>query len=261
MSDSILGNRIFANAEPGIDLAQDGITANAPGVRTGPNNLQNYPVLATAVGTSVTGTLNSTANTSFRIEVFANPTAVRQGEVFLGSVTASTNGGGNANFVATVPVLTEGQFVTATATNATGDTSEFAAPLVATAGGPPPTITNVSPPSGDIHGGARVTITGTGFVAGQTSVKFGAADAIVQSVTATTIRVLTPANTAGAMTVSVTVSGQSATLANGYTYGVLNALPGPQPSGGSVSGSPPLPGPRPMVGTPSNPNPLPAPRP
>jgi hypothetical protein len=259
----IVGNRIFANAEPGIDLGQDGITANASGTRNGPNNLQNYPVLTAASGTGVSGTLSSTASATFRIEVFANPTAVRQGQTFLGCVTTSTNGSGAASFAATVPALTAGQFVTTTATNtATGDTSEFSVPLTVTASGPPPTITSVSPPSGDIRGGASVTITGTGFVAGQTTVQFGGADATVQSVTATTIRVLTPARAAGAVTVSVTASGQNTTMPNGYSYGVVNTLPAPPPPGGAGGGSsPPLPGSRPAGVTSGNPNPVPAPRP
>ena len=52
--DSILGNSIFANGHLGIDLVApgdppSGVTPNQPGLRVGPNNLQNYPVMVAAV--------------------------------------------------------------------------------------------------------------------------------------------------------------------------------------------------------------------
>ncbi len=45
-----------------------------------------------------------------------------------------------------------------------------------------PTVTGVSPPSGPVGGGVPVTISGTGFVAGQTTVTFGGNDGIVTAV-------------------------------------------------------------------------------
>ena len=49
--DSILSNSIFCNGRLGIDLVapgdpSSGVTPNEPGVRSGPNNLQNFPVIA-----------------------------------------------------------------------------------------------------------------------------------------------------------------------------------------------------------------------
>src|SRR5262249_44642074 len=63
VGNSILGNSIFSNVALGIDLNEDGVTANDPGdTDIGPNNLQNFPVLtgATPSGTStvIRGTLN-----------------------------------------------------------------------------------------------------------------------------------------------------------------------------------------------------------
>ena len=76
---SIRANSIFDNATgPGIQLGPGSIVniPNDPGdADTGPNNLQNYPVISTAVADSATrvlGTLNSTPNTTFILDFYAN---------------------------------------------------------------------------------------------------------------------------------------------------------------------------------------------
>ncbi len=81
-----------------------------------------------------------------------------------------------------------------------------------------PTVTLVSPNTGSTAGGTAVTITGTNFVAGA-AVKFGgtAATSVVVA-SSTSITATTPAGSVGATTVTVTVSGQSGSLVNGFTY-------------------------------------------
>ena len=130
---AILSNSIFSNAVLGIDVGAFGVTPNDPGdADTGANNLQNFPVLASATSgrTTIKGTLNSTANTEFRLEFFANtacdPSGHGEGETFLGSTAVTTDGTGNGSFSVslgtTVPV---GQFITSTATDPDNNTSEF----------------------------------------------------------------------------------------------------------------------------------------
>ena len=131
-------NAIFKNTGLGIDLGNNGPTANDAGdADTGPNNLQNYPVL-TAVNsaggnTTITGTLNSTSNTTFRLDFFANdacnPSGFGEGQTFLDSFKVTTNANGNASFTATLTGITvpAGAAVTATATDANNNTSEFSA--------------------------------------------------------------------------------------------------------------------------------------
>jgi hypothetical protein len=83
----------------------------------------------------------------------------------------------------------------------------------------PPTVTSILANSGPVAGGQSVTITGTGFVAGSTTVKIGnnaAASPSVLSDTSMTCNI--PAGAAGAVDVVVTTSGGSATLTGGYTY-------------------------------------------
>ncbi|MDA1049623.1 MAG: Ig-like domain-containing protein [Planctomycetota bacterium] len=139
--NSVLGNVIFANGQLGIDLANDGPTANdADDSDQGPNDLQNFPVLnnvtSDATSTTVDVTLQSQPATTFRLEFFANDTqdatGRAQGQRFLGSANVMTTAGGTANvsIVLAVPVPS-GHFISATATNTTTfDTSEFSAAQV-----------------------------------------------------------------------------------------------------------------------------------
>ena len=127
--NAILSNSIFSNTGLGIDLGQDGVTLNDPeDDDTGVNNLQNFPVLTSASTGGVQGTLNSTPNTAFLLEFFANSTCdssgFGEGETFLGSTNVSTDGSGNTNFTGIFPVPL-GTFVTATATDPNNNTSEF----------------------------------------------------------------------------------------------------------------------------------------
>jgi len=84
---------------------------------------------------------------------------------------------------------------------------------------PAPTVTAITPNSGPTNGGTRVTITGTGFLAGAT-VKLGGTSATsVALVNSTSITAVTPAHAAGAVSVQVTnTDAQSGTLTNGFTY-------------------------------------------
>jgi CSLREA domain-containing protein len=129
----IVTNSIFANGTLGTDLSNNGVTPNDVGDGdTGANNLQNFPVLtsATAGSTTIQGTLNSTANTQFTLEFFSNTacdsSGYGEGQSFLGTTNVTTNASGNATinvtFATTVPA---GQFITATATDPAGNTSEF----------------------------------------------------------------------------------------------------------------------------------------
>ncbi|MEX6690591.1 NosD domain-containing protein [Danxiaibacter flavus] len=133
---SLTSNSIFGNATLGIDLGNDGVTANDNGdADTGPNNLQNFPVLtsvnSSGGSTSIAGTLNSTANTIFNIQFFTNdhcsPSGFGEGQILIGSKQVTTDGGGNATFVALINgvTLANGASVTATATDANNNTSEF----------------------------------------------------------------------------------------------------------------------------------------
>ena len=148
IGNRVSGNSIHDNGGLGIDLGSDGVTANDPGDGdAGPNNLQNFPVLSAAtsneVSTGVRGSLDSSPATSFTIEFFASPvcdgSGNGEGQTFIGAAAVTTDGSGNAVIDATVPASSVGQVVTATATDAAGNTSEFSA-CVAVTGLPSPSV-------------------------------------------------------------------------------------------------------------------------
>jgi parallel beta-helix repeat protein len=131
-------NVIFSNNGLGIDLDTNGVTPNDPDDGdSGANELQNFPILTAANSFGpflhLSGILNSTPSSSFRLEFFANsscdPSGQGEGERPLGTVTRSTDGNGDDVFLfiilpASVPA---GEFITATATDDNGNTSEFSA--------------------------------------------------------------------------------------------------------------------------------------
>jgi hypothetical protein len=131
----ISSNKIFSNSALGIDLGSDGVTANDPlDADTGANDRQNYPVLSTAESgggrTRVVGALDSAASQAYRLEFFSSPSCDPaqhgEGEVYLGSHDVTTDSSGNAAFSATLArAANVGHVVTATATDASGNTSEF----------------------------------------------------------------------------------------------------------------------------------------
>jgi CSLREA domain-containing protein len=138
----ILSNSIHSNGGLGIDLAPCtgggsctfGRTSNDPGdADTGPNNLQNFPVLSSAKTkkgtTTIKGKLNSTPNKTFTIQFFSDLSGQDEGKKFIGSKSVATDSNGNASFTF-VPTraVPAGQNVTATATHPGGSTSEFSVP-------------------------------------------------------------------------------------------------------------------------------------
>jgi hypothetical protein len=140
--NGVLSNSIHDNGGLGIDLDNNGVTPNDHCDGDGGTNLQqNFPVLTSAVSaggsTTIQGTLDSTANTTFRIEFFANtacdPSGNGEGQMFLGFTTVTTDANCNASFNVTLPAtIPAGQFITATATDPNGNTSEFSQCLTVT---------------------------------------------------------------------------------------------------------------------------------
>ncbi|MCX6926454.1 MAG: right-handed parallel beta-helix repeat-containing protein [Verrucomicrobia bacterium] len=138
-ANAILGNRIFHNGGLAIDLGPLGVTANDPGdLDTGPNDLQNKPVLLAATpfesGMTVSGTLNSLPNAAYRVEFFKTPICPRDNPPeaghFLGSTNVATDASGNASITASLPGVFGAGLISATASDTNGNTSEVSTDLV-----------------------------------------------------------------------------------------------------------------------------------
>jgi hypothetical protein len=126
VGNKITRNRVHDNAGLGIALGLCGPYANdANDFDIGPNTLLNTPVLATL--TSLGGgdyNLTGTAPASSVVEVFQaanDASGFGEGASYLGQATATAGG----NFSLVVQIAPQGA-LTATATDAAGDTSEFA---------------------------------------------------------------------------------------------------------------------------------------
>ncbi len=121
--DQISLNSIFSNVGAAIKL-----TSQAHPVAP--------PVMTFAPGTvngTLSGTLTGSPNLAYTIQIFSNPTAPaighEQGQSFVGALTVNTDGSGQGTFSVIEPI----SFYTATATDPSGNTSEFAAATTAKA--------------------------------------------------------------------------------------------------------------------------------
>ena len=139
--NSVLGNAIFSNGGLGIDLGAAGsITPNDPDdADTGPNDLLNFPVLTSAVlgggDVLVTGSINTEKFKTLRIEFFTNTvpdtSGHGEGEIFIGFLVVEMGDNNTVNFEVLLQgdQVEPGQFITATATDELGNTSEFSLAL------------------------------------------------------------------------------------------------------------------------------------
>ena len=136
-NNSIRGNSIYSNGRLGIDISPGGVTPNDTGdVDSGANNIQNFPLITSVVSaagqTTITGTLNSTPSTNFILDFYSNAVCDSSGNgegakpFALNPAAVMTDANGNASFNVIVPTtLPAGRIITATATDPSGNTSEF----------------------------------------------------------------------------------------------------------------------------------------
>ena len=187
------GNSIYSNGLLGIDLvsatAPDSLDADGPSLNdtgdadTGPNRMQNAPTLLTvdtAGGTtSVSGRLDSAPNQTFAVDIYSNPSCdpsgYGEGQTYLGSTQATTNASGVATFSGSFTTPSApGQVITATSTDAAGNTSEFSACLDTSA----PDAFQFTTPSYTTNESqaAHVVVSRTGATTGAATVSYATSD-------------------------------------------------------------------------------------
>jgi len=140
LQNRISGNQIFSNGAIGIDLENDGITANDDGDSdTGPNELQNYPEIVNSIYDSAAEELKIEYSVSSDIAEIEYPLTIefylddgtRQGKVLLGSDTYESANAGNLREIV-IPLtdaslISIGDNITSVAISNDGNTSEFSA--------------------------------------------------------------------------------------------------------------------------------------
>jgi Calx-beta domain/Bacterial pre-peptidase C-terminal domain len=208
-------NYIFGNTSRAVDLGFEGITLNDPGDADGGANLQqNFPHLASssislhedpqevdnrvsAAMINVTGTLNSSPNTSFTVHwYFSSDAQCVSGQaasrplVFGRVPNVNTDTAGDASF--SIPLdfpagLTSG-IINCSATDPQGNTSEYSSCFAVSAGGnPTPTPTPTPTPmtiqfasaTASVHengGSASVTVSRLGNNSGAATVDYTTGD-------------------------------------------------------------------------------------
>ncbi|MBC8184624.1 hypothetical protein H8E88_26310, partial [candidate division KSB1 bacterium] len=135
IGNGIFRNSIHSNGNMGIDLGQNGApeTNDSGDADSGPNDLQNYPVITIANIENdtlfVEGSLNSLGLNTFRIEFFTNDecdaTGYGEGETYLGFIDVTTDESGDVDFETSFSSVEVGQYITTTATDFNNNTSEF----------------------------------------------------------------------------------------------------------------------------------------
>ena len=177
-----------------------------------------------AVGPLAGGTTITVTGTNLRMA-----SSVKVGTASATNVVVNSAG---TSLTAKTPAGTAGaKSVSVTTPSGTATTAANAFTYMAA-----PTIGTVTPASGPTTGNTTITVTGTNFRAGLTTVKIGTASAtnVVVNATGTSLTAKTPAGTVGAKSVVVTAPGGTATKTNGFTYTAGAGMPA---GGGSGSGS------------------------
>ncbi|WP_435021785.1 Calx-beta domain-containing protein [Tundrisphaera sp. TA3] len=182
----ILGNSIYGNTGIGIDLGGDGVTRNpVEPTGGGPNSSQPFPVVTSATSGSspaVRGTLTSGhTGDQFRVEFFASETpdatGYGQGRTYLGFTTVTVNSLGTGRF-SFFPegAVAGGSYITATATDPNGNTSEFSQAFLSLAPSPGTIQFESATYSMTESRMATITVTRTGGTVGTVSVGYATSD-------------------------------------------------------------------------------------
>ena len=153
---------------------------------------ENAPILTSAVfdlqGTVITGTLKGTPLTPYEIDFFASdtvdPSGFGEGKTYLESISVLVDASGSVGFqIAMDEAIPVGQWITATATDAAGSTTEFsrAVPVVVAAS---PDAVQFSAPAylvTETGGAAVVVVNRLGSTTGTATVDYTTVDGSAQA--------------------------------------------------------------------------------
>lgn len=204
------GNEYWSNSGQAIDLGTNGVDVNdANDADSGPNDLQNAPVLSFATPKRVVGTLNSKPGLGYTFDIYvAEPDAngYGEGKTRLGSTYGEADANGDVTFVLAGLNLTPGSQVTAIA-GATYDTD------------PSWGTVSIRPTTSEFSSNIVVAASDTGDFGLNT-----ASASLSESTSSITLTVNRTGGSTGAASVDYTITGVTATAGSDYsgTSGTLN---------------------------------------
>jgi CSLREA domain-containing protein len=151
----IQANSIHDNGGLGIQLGNSAtpLPNDLGDADTGPNRLQNYPVMISAISqfnSQFKASLNAAPGTAYRVDFFTNnacdPSGYGEGQRSMKTVSITTdiNGMGLAIADFQSTYFSTGNYITATATDPNGNTSEFSNCIQVQDATPTPTV-NLTP--------------------------------------------------------------------------------------------------------------------
>ncbi len=216
-----------------------------------------FDAFGSAVALSGDGTTAAVSAPGYNSNVGRVSVASRTGAAFaiVQTIGRGYMPGSPPDFGASLALSTSG---TTAVIGAPGRATNTGGAYVFAGANPAPLLGAISPPSGPVAGGARVTITGANFRPGMTVAFDGVPAASVTYVSATQIVAVAPAHITGRVGVTVaSADGQLAALPDAFAY--VNAAPAPHQSN-PMSGAPapaPLPHAAPPPPGSAAPNPAP----
>lgn len=164
--------------------------------------------------TSATPTFSGTAEPGSTVTVIVDSSPI-------GASTAST--GGSWSLTATSPLSPGPHDVAARSTDVVGNNSPLSGAVSFTVAGTP-TVAALSPDTGSTAGGLVVTVSGDEFTSAS-EVRFGATSASFTVIDDQTLRAVTPAQAAGAVSVRVATEGGSSSEGPVFVYAEPDTLP------------------------------------
>jgi CSLREA domain-containing protein len=184
--NTVAGNAIFGNAGPGITNGIDGTLSTYAEARA-QNLSAGLPVLTSAAsdatGTVLAGTLTGPPLAQYVLDFYANaafdPSGFGAGQTFLQSSTVRLDSAGRLSFqIPLASAVPPGQWITATATDASGTTSQFSRAVPVVAGLAGDTVQFAAPAYvvTENGGSAVVVVTRTGSTVGPLTVGYATRD-------------------------------------------------------------------------------------
>ena len=219
---------------PGESAGVVDVTVTTPGGMSSSGSSDHFTYDATPSVTGITPVAGPIAGGTV-VTITGTGFADASGASFAGNASSYTIVS-DTSITATSPAGTAGTVditvTNETGTSSTGSSDHFTYDAT-------PSVTGITPVAGPIAGGTVVTITGTGFVVGSSTAKFGTSSGTsVSCSSSTSCTATSPGESAGVVDVTVTTPGgmSSSGSSDHFTYDATPSVTGITPVAGPIAG-------------------------